>query len=185
MLRTTRSRYPVFLALSFVRRFRHTRDLFLDHSLVQRLTNGAMLQSLDLSPSLTVLLRGPACLSGWIGQTWVIVHRFMRRKARATAVANVTRSAASLQLLVRYIPAPLRWSTQASARHVGPKGSRQKNQSSHAKVKVEDRRKLFFLRELIGCKLGKKISYSLDFVPSRTEMVAHLPPRWMWVAGAQ
>jgi hypothetical protein len=40
--------------------------LFLDDSLVQRLMNGAMLQSLDLSPSLTVQLRGLACLSGWI-----------------------------------------------------------------------------------------------------------------------
>lgn len=108
MLRTTRSRYPVFLALSFVRRFRHTRDLFLDHSLVQRLMNGAMLQSLDLSPSLTVLLRGPACSSGWIGSTWVIVHQVMRREASATAVADVTRSAASRRHFVRYIPVSLR-----------------------------------------------------------------------------
>lgn len=65
MLRTTRSRYPVFLALSFVRRFRHTRDLFLDHSLVQRLMNSAMLQSLDLSPKPYVGLLGS---DGWLGQ---------------------------------------------------------------------------------------------------------------------
>jgi hypothetical protein len=62
MLRTTRSRYPVFLALSFVRRFRHSRDLFLYHSLVQRLMNGAMLQGLDSSLSST----------GWLVQGYVI-----------------------------------------------------------------------------------------------------------------
>jgi hypothetical protein len=96
-------------------------------------------------------------VAGFVDSIRLVAQQVTRRQVSLAAVKEETRSESSREEDPGFVAVEC----TSICKTCRAKGIPQENQSSRANVKEEDRRKLFFVRMLIGLKVGKKFSYSI------------------------